>query len=352
MRIDEAQLQGILDDFTGRGEECGCQLAIYREGKKILDICSGHTTSERNEKVTPDTLFPIYSCGKGILATAIHMLAERGELSYDWKVSDYWKEFGCNGKENVLLWHILSHRSGLHVMPPDLPPATMGDWDTMVRIMEEMTPVWEPGTKTGYQGLSIAWLAGEAVYRMTGRRLKDVILEEIFKPLGIDKDFYFGTTPEIDLRCADVDISGMGDHPSWSKIHFDCMECRRGFIPCFNGVATAAALAKHYSALITETDGVRFLTDETLKKATTYSRWEGHPAAPGEWSTFGLGYVLKGEGLKEIFGHGGALGSEGLVHLPTRTAIAFTKNKDRVDHPNHVIRDRISDSLGISRRFW
>ena len=31
-------LQGIMDDATRIGEECGCQLAIYHHGKLVLDL--------------------------------------------------------------------------------------------------------------------------------------------------------------------------------------------------------------------------------------------------------------------------------------------------------------------------
>ena len=64
MNIDLKLLQRIMDEATGSGEECGCQLAIFQNGKPVLSLVSGYTSAKRDEKVTERTMFPIFSCGK------------------------------------------------------------------------------------------------------------------------------------------------------------------------------------------------------------------------------------------------------------------------------------------------
>ena len=76
------QLQKLLDEATESGLECGCQLAIYENGELVADLCSGYTTPDRRRKVEPDTLFPVFSVGKGLFTTAIHRMVEKGALSY------------------------------------------------------------------------------------------------------------------------------------------------------------------------------------------------------------------------------------------------------------------------------
>ena len=72
------RLQDILDGQVENGEECGCQLAIFRDGVPVADLAAGWADPARTRKITPDSLFPVFSCGKGLLSTAFHMLCERG----------------------------------------------------------------------------------------------------------------------------------------------------------------------------------------------------------------------------------------------------------------------------------
>ena len=136
---------------------------------------------------------------------------------------------------------------------------------------------------------------------------------------------------------------------------FSSTPIRRGFVPSFNGCSTAFALAKYYSALVTETDGIRLLKKSTVDKATKLCRHQDDPIPPGgTWAKFGLGYALCGEGenLGIRFGQGGALGAEGFADRETGYAVAFTKNMDLPTHPVHPVRNRISDVLGLPHRIW
>ena len=55
---------------------------------------------------------------KGVAATALHILADRGLIDYDAPVARYWPEFAANGKERVTVAQAMSHQAGLHAMPP------------------------------------------------------------------------------------------------------------------------------------------------------------------------------------------------------------------------------------------
>ncbi len=354
MNIDEKKLQRIIDEATASGEECGCQLAIFHRGKPVLSLVSGWTSAARTEKVTERTMFPIYSCGKSVMATMVHRLVEQGIMDYDTRIADYWPEFGCKGKEDIRLWMVLSHRTGLHILPELDSPERRGDWEYMCRKMEEATPAVPPGTECHYQGVTHAWLVGEPVRRAAGKSMQALIREQIFRPLGIDDSFAFGTSPEQDSRCAQVDDTKVPD--SWCRQSFDCLPFRHGFIPSANGCANAFSLAKYYSALVAETDGIRLLKEETLDKALKLCRHPDDPIPPqGTWAKFGLGYaLLPGDDgtLGVRFGHGGALGSEGFADRKTGYAVAFTKNMDLPSHPVHPIRNRISAVLGLPERIW
>ena len=56
----------------------------------------------RNIAWDKDTIVNTYSVTKGVTAICcIAMLIDRGQLDVNKKVSEYWPEYGCNGKENT-----------------------------------------------------------------------------------------------------------------------------------------------------------------------------------------------------------------------------------------------------------
>src|SRR5262245_37392118 len=67
-----------------------------------------------DESVKPDAIFLLASVTKPIAATAILQLVERGDLLLHEPVANLWPEFAANGKEQVTLWHLLTHTSGLN----------------------------------------------------------------------------------------------------------------------------------------------------------------------------------------------------------------------------------------------
>lgn len=92
-------VQAELDAMVAADTQLGIQVAVYQHGQLIVDAWSGHTEPTRSAPVRSDTLFPIFSCSKGLMYTTVHLLAERGELDYDARVSDYWPEFGRTAKK-------------------------------------------------------------------------------------------------------------------------------------------------------------------------------------------------------------------------------------------------------------
>jgi len=116
-----AAVQQVLDAAVANGYQNSVQCCVYIDGEKVVDAWAGTYEKGASRKIDGNTLFPIYSTGKGMFATAAHRLIEMGKISPDTKIADVWPEFGCNGKQDIKFWHVLSHRSGL---PSTLPYAT------------------------------------------------------------------------------------------------------------------------------------------------------------------------------------------------------------------------------------
>ena len=351
MRTDwnnlKAPLQRAMDAAVACGEEHSCQLAVYHRGQLVVSLCAGGAT--------PKSLFPVFSCSKSVTATVVARLVQKGVLDYNMYVRDLWPEFACNGKEEMQLWHFMSHRAALAAPPVDSVSEEMADWGRMCALMAAATPSEPIGGRQIYHGITYAWLAGEMVRRATGKPFPQALHEEVLEPLGLDGDIVYGATDEAETRYVPVDATAFASGADWCSRTMNNPVLRRACIPSFTGLMTAEALARHYAALVGEVDGVRLLKPEVLEQATALCRSPEDPiASPPQWDKFGMGYALMGppEEWGALFGQGGACGSEGMAFKHEQVAITFTKNKSLPCHPHHKIRDTLSDILEIPHRLW
>lgn len=355
------QIRQLLDEAVSSGEELGCQLAVYLDGEQILDEWAGWADPDRTRRVEADTVFPVFSTGKGFAVTALLRLIEQGRLHLDDRVADLWPEFGCNGKEELKVWHILSHRTGLFETPP-CTEAELIDRDIMQQRIAEAVPAWRPGTRARYQAITFSWLVPGVAERATGKEFRSIVRDEVASPLRIESLLFYGTTDDAEQRRAVLvrgnDLPPVKPEektllsPLENAITFESV--RRACLPGFNCHTTARAIAKHYAALLGEVEGMPpLLSRAMLDRATTLTRAADDPVplVPGTWELFGLGYVLSGpkDDLGRIFGHGGYGGSEGIADRKMRLAVGYTSNSL---HLNPRTRNRIYELLELHSRDW
>ena len=105
------------------GRHVGTQVCAYKDGERIVDSWAGTLGPDDPRPVEADSLFCSWSMTKGVTATAIHMLADRGFIEYEAKVSGYWPEFAQGGKENITVSQAMSHQAGIHALPAPFSPA-------------------------------------------------------------------------------------------------------------------------------------------------------------------------------------------------------------------------------------
>lgn len=135
-----------------------------------------------------DALFLIASPTKPLVATAILMLVESGQLQLVDPVVRYVPEFGNLGKRAITLAHCLTHTSGLPDMLPDNEALRVAraPLSEFLQRACELKPDFLPGRNVQYQSLGLLLLA-EVVRRVTGRPIADFLTERVFAPLGMDQ---------------------------------------------------------------------------------------------------------------------------------------------------------------------
>ena len=355
-----AEIHGSVDDgfesvadafrtnFAEHGD-IGAAVCVYHRGRPVVDLWGGDADRAAGRTWEQDTIQLVFSTTKGMAATCVHLLVERGELVLDAPVATYWPEFAASGKADIPLRWVLSHEAGLAAVTGEVTMDDVLGWDGVVEAIAAQAPVWEPGTSHGYHARSYGWILGEVVRRVTGRSLGRFFADEVAAPLGLD--FHIGL-PESELArvahlyppVVDPDVRELMDEimgpdtllgqvlsgPS-GLFGYDDMWNRPDVLaaemPSSNGVGSARAVARMYAALIGEVDGVRLLDPATVERATEV-RVSGPDRVIGLPMSFGLGYMTPPPaGPDGSFGHAGAGGSLGIADPSGEWSLGYVMNQ-------------------------
>jgi CubicO group peptidase (beta-lactamase class C family) len=182
------------------GLEVGAAVAVYRDGRKVVDMWGGYRDARTREPWRQDTMVNVFSTTKGVASLAVAVAASRGLLDYDAKVADYWPEFAQNGKGSITVRQLLSHQAGLVAIDPPLTLDEIADPPRMSAKIARQAPAWPPGTRFGYHIVTLGWYQSGLIARVDpqGRTIGRFLADEIAGPL--DLDFYIGLPESVDRR--------------------------------------------------------------------------------------------------------------------------------------------------------
>ncbi len=116
-RTAQEVVQRRLDDLLESGVELGAQVAAYLGGELVVHAWAGVADPATDRLVDGNTLFPVFSVSKGIVATVVHRLAERDVLRYDTRLTELWPEFGVRGKKTITVAQVLERGGRTPIRP-------------------------------------------------------------------------------------------------------------------------------------------------------------------------------------------------------------------------------------------
>ncbi|OBH50394.1 serine hydrolase domain-containing protein [Mycobacterium sp. E2479] len=334
--------------FPG-GRLGGGALAVYLDGQPVIDVWKGRADRDGRVRWSADTAPMLFSATKGMAATVIHRLADRGLIDYEAPVADYWHAFAANGKADLTVREVMRHTAGLS----GLRGATQASVFNHIE-MEERLAAASPGRLFGqpaYHALTFGWLMSGLARAVTGKDMRILFREELAKPLNTD-GFHLGRPPaESPTRASDIIApQNMTAHPiltcalqrvadrvsgAYRSMYFpgvtsaikgdnDMLDAQ---IPAVTGFATARALARMYGAIANggEVDGTRFLSRRLVtglvgERNLQRDRNIFIPLA------FHLGYHAFPIGMPG-FGHMGLGGSFGWSYPKMGLAISVVHNR-------------------------
>jgi len=201
----DARFAGVKDVFMenfAEHDELGAGVAVYLDGEPVVDMWGGFRDAARTKRWTKDTLCAGFSISKAFVSVMGHMLIDRGLLEIDKPVAQYWPAFAQNGKADVTVRDIFTHRAGLVYVDADLKPGDLYDWETMTTAMAESARHPPFDAQPTYLNLTYGYLLGEVIRRIDGRTIGPFLRDEIAKPLGVD--FAFALRDDQIARCAEI----------------------------------------------------------------------------------------------------------------------------------------------------
>jgi CubicO group peptidase (beta-lactamase class C family) len=339
-------------------------VAVYRNGRKVVDLWGGYRNGFTQAPWEHDTVVIVFSTTKGVAALAVALAVSHGYLSYEARVADYWPEFAQSGKDSVTVRQLLSYQAGLAVVSP---PLTLGDFVDPSKVSAKLAaqaPAWTPGTRHGYHPWGLGPYLSELIRRTdpAGRTLGRFFAEEIAEPLGLD--FYIGLPESVGRdRVAHLhawsvaqmlfhlhtlpprfalammnprSLTARSSAPPGVKVfdEFNREELRVVEMPAGNGIGTARSIAQLYGDAATGGSGIGLssMTLEALKEpgvSPTNGLRDRLLHVDVSWS---LGFLKPSTLITfgssdHAFGTAGAGGSFGFADPDTGTGFAYVANK-------------------------
>lgn len=352
------------------GREHGASVTVYQRGRPVVDLWGGR--AGEHDDWRRDTVTLLASATKGLVAAAAMLLVDRGRLDLDTPIAEYWPEFAAAGKADIPLRWVLGHRSGVVAVDP---PLTLPDLEKHAAVSDALAaarPAWRPGRAHGYHCLTMGWLVGEVIRRVTGLSVQRFFAAEIAAPLGLDLHIGLPAGREGRLAAlvppteaqllqgrADPALAGLNRaicDPA-SLFHrstfgtvavagnpLAALNLPQAEIPSCGGTGNAAGLARMYAALVSEVEGVRLLRPETADRARTVEA-SGMDLVLRCRTSYGRGFLLPGGPMwpgdcsPTAFGHPGVTGvfayadpdhELGFAYVPNRMTELIEGGADRV----------------------
>src|SRR5260370_38881942 len=101
-------------EWVERGQAAALTMLVARRGVVVLHEADGRLGPEADAPALPlNAVYPLASTTKPITATSVMCLVEDGLLGLNRPVHEYVPEFTGDGKDAVMVHHLLTHTSGI-----------------------------------------------------------------------------------------------------------------------------------------------------------------------------------------------------------------------------------------------
>lgn len=262
-----AQIDEILEKLSSRKQFNGAML-VAEDGKIIYNSVKGKGNYNKDEELSLSTAFHLASVSKQFTAMAIMMLEEKGTLSFNDTINQYFDDFPYQG---ITIEQLLNHTSGV----PDVSeyiPQFLGFWDTCKIAVNQDVPhmlrkvkpgvKFYPGRRFSYSNTGYILLA-LIIEKVSGLAYHEFLEKNIFKPLNMENTFVYNIS---DLNSCPARANAYNVY-RYTYVPFED-DIRNGLVGEKGIYSSVIDLFKWDQALYTEI----LVSKETLEKAFSKSK--------------------------------------------------------------------------------
>ena len=347
----ETSFAHVAEAFEKNFEEgdLGACCAVFVDGEIVVDLWGGIANPEKETLWGKDTIVNVWSTTKTMAAICTLMLFDRGLIELDSPVCKYWKDFEQNGKEKVLVSHLLSHSAGLPGFDAPITEDQLFDWEYTCKRLAGQAPWWEPGTTSGYHPMTQGWLLGELLRQVDGRTLGTFFKDEVASKIGADfhiglPDEHFNRVASLDTESVDgpVVLTDQAPHPFVERVEkhgrmgaklANTDRWRRAEFPAANGHGNARSVALVHSLIAQNgsSDSFKLLSAKTVDTIFEIQT-DGTDLILGVPIRHGMGFGLRSDLMpispneKACF-WGGWGGSLSVIDVDASMSFAYVMNR-------------------------
>ena len=324
-RNPDSVLSNLLRNGTGRTHTCAAAGA-WREGKTLLEGCTGYTTAEgkRKRRVTQDCLFDLASITKIFTSIIVMQSCEEGLLSLNDAAGDIVPGLSGAGLRKTTVFELMSHTSGLPALRNSMKRCISRA--SVLRVLNSVD-VGKRGVPI-YSDLGFM-LLGEIIETVYGKREDELVREKITTPLGLHSTTY---NPGRSRCCASTGYSSIRRRELICETHNEVVARMDGVAGHAGLFSSLGELSIFTSAILTdyvEGKGV-MLKQSSIKKMI-------RPVSELFGIRYGLGFMVRLSGdagypvrRGVVFGHTGHTGTSVWIDIDRRLVSILLMNNDAV----------------------
>lgn len=201
MSFPAEKLLKLREQLLAADPESGASLCVIVNGQEVFHETWGQARAAEGVAYTADTLQITMSMAKGVVATLLAILIDRGQLEPDAPVSQYWPEFAAAGKGSITVAQLFSHQAGLPLLDGGLSAALAANREALASALAAQAPQWAPGTQHGYHAVTFGNYADILFERVSGKTLCELLAELMPQ---MDAEVFCGLPPQHWGRVATV----------------------------------------------------------------------------------------------------------------------------------------------------
>jgi CubicO group peptidase (beta-lactamase class C family) len=335
----------------------GLAIAIVKDDSVVYSKGFGVREVGKPERVDSHTLFAIGSNTKAFTSAAVGIMVDRRKMRWDDKVASYLPDlqlYDLYVTRELTIRDALSHRSGLGRQGDMLWYGSTYDRDEILRRVRFLEPNSSFRSQFGYSNIMFL-AAGQSLAEAAGESWDDVIISEIFRPLGMTES---NTSTDSLPGKADVatphSMEAAGATPiPWRKLD--------NMAPA-GSINSSVSDMTHWIRMQLDTGtygGKPVISAKSLNETHSPQTIIASPhdsLFPSQhFSSYGMGWVLQDYLGRELVWHNGGIdGMLSEVRLVPEAKLGFVILSNADGHNmNPAIAYRIIDAyLGAPSRDW